>query len=366
MKRRLIHSLFPIFLIFSLVSCNDDDVTPGDLSVFDNGVFIINEGNFTDSDGSLSFFDPDSLSVKQKVFESINNRPFAGLFQSLIFYQDRGYLVDQAGRIEVVNEKDLFSVSAITENLVLPRYFAGHDNKGYVTDWGPYDENFSNKESKVKVFNLDNLAMTGELVTASRPEDILILNGKVYVANSGANVVSVYSTSDNQLIKELETGYGPTRFVPDKNNNIWVICTGAYITTGSLVGIDTGSDQILSTLELSAYAPNGRVAIDDAGETIYFMSEQWASDFSYTETVIYRVKLSLEGIAPGFGEGPERFLEGRNWYGLGMDKDQEIIYVADAVALQGNGTVYRYDLDGELVDSFSVGRGPRDFVFRRQ
>ena len=65
----------------SLLSCNDEDIKRVDLA-YNHGVFIVNEGNFTDSDGSLSFYDKDSLTLRNRVFESVNGRPFAGLMQS--------------------------------------------------------------------------------------------------------------------------------------------------------------------------------------------------------------------------------------------------------------------------------------------
>ena len=56
----------------------------------------------------------------------------------------------------------------------------------------------------------------------------------------------------------------------------------------------------------------------------------------------------------------------RNLYGLGVDPHNDEIYVADAVAFQGNGKVYTYDFSGNKLDEYSVGRGPRDFVFMNQ
>jgi len=349
------------FSIFGF-SCNEEDISLTD-STYDRGVFIINEGNFSDSDGSLSFFDTDSAKVINNLFEKINNRPFAGLLQSMHFYRDRGYLIDQLGRVEIVNEKDLISIQSISGELEIPRYFAGFDNKGYITDWGPYDGNFANKESSLKVFNLSTLMLEEEIETASRPEDIILLKNKLYVANSATNLVSVYDPSDNALITEIEVSPGPSRFVVDKEENLWAICTGAYVSSGALIGLDTENDQLLFDLDLSNYPPNGRISINGTGDIIFFMSEQWNPDFS-TENKVYRVQLMFESLEPLRAGIPQEVVSGQNWYGLGLDPASDILYVADAAGFQGNGSVYRYNLEGDLIDQFFVGRAPRDFVFR--
>ncbi len=357
--------LYVIFFtgISILISCEEKEQFFPESSTLNNGVFILNEGNFADSDGSLSFFNLDSQKVTNRIFEKINDRPFAGLFQSARFYDGHGYFIDQLGRIEVVRENDLISIFSIYSNLDIPRYFAAYETKGFISDWGPYDENYGNNESKIKIYNLSTMEFDAEMNTASRPDDMVVIKDKLFVANSAADIVSIYNPQDNTLIKELEVSPGPTGFVIDRADNLWVICTGAYISTGTLAGIDTDNNELLFNLSLADYAPNGRLAIDGNRETIYFMSEKWNPDFS-TENAIYKVKLTIEDNGPAMAELPLMVVSGRNWYGLGVDPVEDILYVADAVGFQGNGTVFRYDLNGNLIDEFFVGRGPRDFIFR--
>lgn len=355
--------LFTGLILFS--GCNEDDPDPVSTSDFDHGVFVLNEGNFSDSDGSLSFLNLDSLTVINRLFEKINNRPFAGLFQSMRFYEQHGYMIDQLGRLEVIRKNDLVSVYSVSDGFDIPRYFAAHQNTGYVTDWGPYDMNYENPESTIKVFDLSSMNLIREMETASRPEDVLIVKDKMYVANSATNLVSIYDASDQSLLQELEVSMGPTRFVLDHQENLWVICTGAYITTGALDGINTGTDQLIYHLDLTDYPPNGRISIDGSGTRVYYMTETWNPDYS-TLNAVYRVVLIYNGIEPLVVEAPEMVVSGQNWYGLGVDPASEIIYVADAAGFQSNGSIYRYAQNGNLIDKYFVGRGPRDFIFRTE
>jgi DNA-binding beta-propeller fold protein YncE len=348
-----------------LFSCEDKDPEPVETPAYDHGVFILNEGNFTESDGSLSFFDLDSLKVKNNLFERVNGRPFAGVLQSMRIYNGHAYLVDQLGRIEVVREEDLESVFSVSSGFDIPRYFAGYQNRGYFTDWGPYDENFASNESTIEVYDLLTMTPVTSIETASRPEDIRIIGDKIYVANSATNVVSIYNVTDHSLINELEVSAGPVRFVQDKNENLWVICTGAYITTGALNGNSTDSDSLIFNLDLADYSPGGPVAINGAGDVIYFLSQTYNPDFS-TENTVYSIKLIYNDLEPVRVELPEEIVAGSNWYGLGVDPETDMIYVADAAGFLSNGAVSRYDAGGNLIDVFDVGRGPRDFVFRNE
>jgi hypothetical protein len=354
--------LSTLIFVILFTACSDEEVQLKN-SLYNEGVYIINEGNFSDSDGSLSYFDPDSLKVVNNIFEKINNRPFAGLFQSMFFYNERGYMIDQTGRAEIVNGNDLTSVGILSTHLEIPRYFAGFQDTGFISDWGPYDENFVNKESGIKVYNLTTLTFELEIETASRPEDLILLKNKLYVANSATNLVSVYDPTDYSLINEIEISLGPTRFVSDKMKNLWTICTGAYVSNGALVGIETDNDQILFNLELADYPPNGRISINGEGDIIYFMSEEWNPDFT-TKNTVYRVELIFDGLESLQVEIPAEVVSGNNWYGMGIDPGSDILYVADAAGFQGNGSIYRYNLQGDLIDKFFVGRAPRDFVFR--
>jgi hypothetical protein len=358
-----------ILVSFSVVSlfsaCENKDPEPDTAPAYDHGVFILNEGNFTESDGSLSFLDLDSLKIKNNVFEKVNDRPFAGVLQSMRFFDGNAYLIDQLGRIEVVRDEDMVSVFSVSSGFDIPRYFAGYGNRGYITDWGPYDGNFASNESTIEVYDLTAMTPLTAIETASRPEDIRIVGGKIYVANSATNIVSIYDVTDNSLINELEVSTGPVRFVQDKNENLWVICTGAYITTGALNGISTESDSLIFNLDLAGYSPGGPMAINGQGDVIYFLSETYNPDFSTVNTM-YSVDLIYNDLEPVRVELPEEVVSGSNWYGLGIDPLTGIIYVADAAGFLSNGSVLRYDAGGTLIDRYDVGRGPRDFVFRNE
>ena len=355
MRKCIISGLLMLSVIILFVQCNDDP-EPVEESFFNNGVFIVNEGNFTDSDGSLSYYDYDSIKVFNQIFESVNDRPLAAIFQSMNFYDGRGYIIDSNGRIEIVDQKDLSSLGTINGNLTIPRYFEGAGTFGYVTDWGPYDDNWGNPDSEILVFNLESMQLSETIDTPSRPEGIVVVDNLIYVANSGSNQVTIYDPANNSQVNSIEVNNGPTQFALDKNQDLWVLSTGAFITGGALQQINLNTLEVIQTVDISSTVPNGKLTINGDRDILFFMGEVWAPDFSYTENKVYKASVTQP-------ESYTEIISGRNLYGLGVDPENDQVYVADAVGFQGNGEVYVYDFSGIKQDEFSVGRGPNGFVF---
>ncbi|HLF34700.1 MAG TPA: DUF5074 domain-containing protein, partial [Cyclobacteriaceae bacterium] len=324
----------------------------------ENGVFVVNEGNFADADGEITYIDFISGDVRHKLFQGVNSRPFAGVLQSMTMHEGYAYLIDQLGRLEVVEAASFNSAGDISEGLVIPRYISAYGNRGFITDWGPYDENYLNNESRVIEVDLENLSIIKTITTDSRPEGIYADSSHIFVANSATDKISIYDTQDLTPAAQITVPPGPVRFVEDMEGNLWIACTGNYTDRSALVRISRQSLTVTATILVpEGIVLNGGIAINGAGDMIYYLSEQWAEDFSYTLNNIFTH--SVHNINFNYSA----LLSRKNIYGLGVDPVGKGIFLADAVAFQANGWVYVYNENGALLDSVNVDRGPRDFVF---
>ena len=90
---------------FLITSCEDDNNQPA--GEFENGTFVVNEGNFQDADGTISFINPNDGVVKQDLFGSVNNGLALGdVVQSMTIDEDHAYVVvNNSNKIEVVNAR---------------------------------------------------------------------------------------------------------------------------------------------------------------------------------------------------------------------------------------------------------------------
>ncbi|MFC2124498.1 YncE family protein [Bacteroidota bacterium] len=344
---------FPLFYACESEDGIDDEIT----NKYQNGVFIVNEGNFSDKDGSVSWYDYDSSKVILKIYEIANDIPFAGTLQSMAFYGDKGYLIDNSGRLEIVDEKTFVALNRLND-FDIPRHITFSGDKAYITDWGPYGADFSSTESYVAVIDLDADTILTKIETDSRPEGILLAGGKLYVANSNSSKLTVISPDTDEIEKTIDVPYGPSQLLLDKDGNIWITCLGEFGGNSTLIKINSGSDQIETQVELTGDKLNGRLAINGGGDQLFMMTERWSADYTYTENAVFKIPINFQGSSI------EAVVTGTNFYGLGVDPVNNMLYVADANAFSGNGTVIRFDLNGTEIDDLAVGRGPRDFVFK--
>jgi len=168
-----------IFILFSLfTACDKAPQTPDITMLPDSisgGVFIVNEGNFTQGNAALGFV---NIGLKQRfedVFKTANNRNLGDVFQSMNIINDKAYLViNNSGKIEIINPKTFKSIGTIS-GLRSPRYIVKiGNNKAYVSDI--YDNN-------IFVIDLQSNQIIKKIPVKGWVEEMLSLNGNTYTTN---------------------------------------------------------------------------------------------------------------------------------------------------------------------------------------
>lgn len=334
----------------TLASCDDEDDKPK--GAFENGVFVVNEGNYLDADGTISHINTSSGEVTNDLFGSINSgRALGDVVQSMAIEDDLAYIVvNNSNKVEVVNA-NTFEASYTLSDLKYPRYFTTVGDKGYVTEW----VSFSDK-GRVSVVDLTTHAITGSIVTDVGAEHIIETGGKLFVSNSFTNTVSVINPSTQQVTATIEVGSDPGIFVKDHQNKLWVICGGGYddnynpLNDGKLVQIDVAGNAVAKTINLNVNV-SAKLAINKAGNQLFYYKGKSVYRVNITDTAAPAAALLTEPAAIAF-------------YGIGIDPETDILYVADSKAFQGGGTVYSYSTAGTAMSTFTVGRGPNSFVFK--
>ena len=91
MKRH--HLSLLLALAAMLFSCKPDNpVNPNGVTI-GSGVFVLNEGNFQFSNGSLSFYDPKADTVANNLFYKVNNAPLGDVAESMAMMDGKLYIV---------------------------------------------------------------------------------------------------------------------------------------------------------------------------------------------------------------------------------------------------------------------------------
>lgn len=344
--RRLFPMISFVFtLLTALVSCNKDDPKPK--GEFSTGVIIVNEGSFKKADGTIGHFNPSTLEVKQDIFGLKNNGKALGdIVQSLTIDGDLAYIVvNNSNTLEVVNS-NTFVAEYTLANVKLPRYFAVYKGKGYLTEWVSFTD-----PGRVSVINLQDRKIETTITTDFGAEGIIAVDKSIYVSNNFTNTVSVINPADNTVKETIEVGSSPGEFVLDADNKLWVICGGDYgLDNASLYKINPATNKVETSLQLTI-STSSHLALNKAKNQLFFTSGK----------NIYRINTQNPAV-PSVA-----FITANDAvqvYGIGVDPQTDIIYVADAKGFQGNGLVFRYKSDGTVMDTFIAGKGPNGFVFR--
>lgn len=349
-KVRMTAILFAVLILFSASSCDDNDDQPS--GEYASGVFVVNEGNFSAGNGSITHFSNDNVATQNVFGLSNNGRALGDVVQSMTIEDNVGYIVvNNSNKVEVVTAGTFQSLYAIN-GLELPRYITVEDNFAYVTEWVSFSD-----PGRVSVIDLGQRAVVDQVTVGFGAENIIEEDGLLYVSNNFANTVSVIDADSRTVIKTIEVAASPGELLEDANGKIWVVCGGSYGgNDGALVQIDPSksrqadAESVVNTIALDINLAFPKATIGPDGKSIYY----------FTDKKIYRFNVSdpskpSEALIDGTGV--------TSYYGIGIDRRTNVLYAADNKAFAGQGTVYRYQLSGESIDSFATGIGPGNFAF---
>lgn len=356
MKTKHIVSLSMLALTFTFTSCEKDDPEPPITTLippsYTNGVFITNEGPFGSGSGTVSFYSRSNATVSNDIFDAVNLYPLGNIVQSMEIFNGKGYIVvNNAGKVEVVDATSFSSKGVIT-GLTSPRYFLGINNdKGYVSEWGA-----AGVAGAIKVIDLNTKMVTSTIATGKGAEQMVMTGNNVYVACGGGydndSVVTVINATTNAIVKSINVGANPSGLKVDANGNVWVLCSGKsdvsynYITnTGKLVRIDASADTVDLILPFALKPSN--MVINGAKTVLYYSSGG----------KIYAHSSSASTLS-------STVVINRGFYSLGIDPTNDYFYGSDAGDYTSNGKVLRYNATGVVVDSFTVGVIPGNFCFQ--
>lgn len=253
-----------------------------------------------------------------------------------------GYIVvNNSGKIEVVELDEFLSVAAI-EGFPSPRYLLQVDQeKAYVSDL---------KSTSMTVVDLKSNEIAGTIECGKSTDRMVMTSDKVFACNWSAyynneenNTISVIDGINDDFIEYIEVTKEPNSIVLDKNQNIWVLCSGGFMNEEipALYCIDGNSHAILKKLKFPEIASNpGHLTINPAGDSLLFLNNDIFIMDLEEDAIPLNSLISLDDkVVNGFSSDP---VDGK-------------IYVYNAVNYQQNGLVHVYNRDGEFLKNIEVG-----------
>lgn len=352
----MIQNIFKLLFLLSLwlmVGCTDPDSeepNTDQLTFKDQkGVFVLNEGNFMQGNGSISFCPLKNDSIVNDIFYSANQLPTGDVIQSMLLLATEAWIVaNNSGKIEVVDLATFKQKSSIT-GFSSPRYLLPvSDDLVYLSDlYTP----------KVYILSLQTKQVLDSIAVQKPVEKMLKIGNKVFMLNWTSyggyanNTLLVVNTQTHTVVDSLKVTKEPNSMLIDKDGKLWVLCSGGFMheEPATLLKINPENLNIEKTLVFRAtQATPSQLCKNALGDTLYFLNKD-----------VFRMQIG-ESALPQLP-----FINASNklFYGLGVCPSNSHVYISDAIDYQQNGIVYRYSPKGELIYKIKAGIIPASFVF---
>ncbi|WP_229208791.1 DUF5074 domain-containing protein [Dyadobacter luticola] len=348
--------------LFSLViwSCNQSDPDPkGD---YIRGVFVINEGNFSQNNGTISFLTREQNTAEADIFTKVNGTGLKGGVQGYAVSGDLGLiLVDNSAagldKIEFVDANTFTSTGSIgSPDIENPREIVvAGAGKAYVSCWGT-NADYTYKTGYIAVIDLSTKKVIKKIDIASGPENLVYSNGKLYVGTvsyGGGKSLTVINTSTDVVDKTVALDGAVTPIGIDANGKLW---TGAGLKAVRM-NAETYAVEASMPIGTDASKSAGNFVFSGDLKTIFFILSY--SDVNYVthgETYNFAVTDAQINVTTPVIK--------RVFSGLAVDPSQGLIYAGVTPSYAQAGYALRYRADGTLVDSIKVGVAPTGFVFK--
>ncbi|WP_428661368.1 YncE family protein [Runella sp.] len=359
-------------LIISLLSlgfsaCNTSDPEPS--QPYDNGVLILNAGNFLDNNGSISLVQRTSTTASFDIFQKENSRTLAGGLADYTEVNSKGIiLVDNstAGKdiIEIVDARTFKSLSTIpSSDIENPRVAVkATDTKAYVTCWdatGDYS-NFYKSPGYVAVIDLTTNKLAKKITVQNGAESITVIGTEAFVGNTGTGTtkITVIDIATDAVKQTIEIGKNPALLGVDANSKLWLYAGGEMVRLNTQT--KTVETRFKITSPNASKSPSSFTLSADK-KTFYFTNSYYDAAADYVqrgETYSFSVDAAAVAADKPF---INRLFSG----GLGVDPQTGTIYAGVVPSFKQAGYVLRYQPNGTLIDSVKAEIAPSKFFFKK-
>lgn len=364
MKRTLIYLSIATTL---LSSCDKTDTTPS--QAYDNGVIVVNAGNFSDNNGSLSLISRNSQTASYDIFKKENSRTLAGSLSGYVEVNGKGIiLVDNstAGKdlIEIVDAGTFKSLATIpSTEIENPRNVVlASATKAYVTAWDATGDfsNFYKNPGYVAVIDMTTNKISKKIPVQNGAESITVIGNNAFVGYTGADktVITIIDITTDAVLRNVEVGKNSSIIGIDANAKLWAFSGGELVKINTALG--TVESRMKITTTNNSKFPSSFVLSSDKKTIFYTYSFYDATDGYKQKGETYSFGINDSAVSTS-----KPFINRLFAGGLGVDPQTGDIYAGLVPSFKQAGYVLRYKSTGVLIDSVKAEIAPSKFFFKK-
>jgi DNA-binding beta-propeller fold protein YncE len=332
------------------------------------GFYLLNEGNMGMNRASIDLFNYRTGNYTTDIYSERNPtvvKELGDVGNDIKIYGNKVYaVINCSNKVEVIEKWTAKRIKKI--DIPNCRYVTFYKDKAYVSSYsGPVAINPNAEIGFVAEIDTTSLEIKRKVTVGYQPEQMVVHNGKLYVANSGGyrvpnydRTVSVIDLETFTEIKKIDVGINLYSMQIDSRGDIYVSSRGDYYNTPSnLFVIDTKTDEKKLQLDIPV---SDTCLVDDL---LYFYSVSW-SYLTNSNKVTYgildtKTKKVINDKIITDGTDKQIIIP----YGLQVNPETKEIYITDAQNYVVTGYIYCFTPEGKLKWKTTAGNIPAHIAF---
>ena len=251
------------------------------------GMYVLNEGNMGSNKASIDFLDLDENKPTVHYLRNIYSERNPNVVKELgdvgndikIYGSKLWIVVNVSNKVEVATADSCKRITQI--NIPNCRYLVFKDGFAYVSSYvGPVK--FDKDAPLGMVYKVDTVDFKKKdsVVVGYQPEELCIVDNKLYVANSGGYRAPNYDHTLSEIdlatfkeIRKIKVGLNPHHCQVDHYGQIWVTSRGNYNDVPSRIyRLYKGRNQLYEVMD-SIDTPVSGLSI--VGDSLYYYGTAW-------------------------------------------------------------------------------------------
>lgn len=379
MKKRVYILLLGICMVWTGCRTDAEDIIPSqdeEVSTDNSaqtresikGFYLLNEGNMGSNKCTLDFYDATTGIYTRNIYAEVNPsvvKELGDVGNDLQVYDGKLWAVVNCSHF--VEVMDAGTAEHITQ-ISIPncRYICFDGEYAYVSSYaGPVQIDPNARLGYVAKIDIKSLQVVDTCTVGYQPDELVVSDGRIYVANSGGyrvpnydRTVSVIDIASFRVVETIDVAINLHRMEVDKRGYVWVSSRGDYYGRGSKTFvIDTKGNEVCDSFEVA----NSEMTI--SGDSLYIIGSEW-SYVSNSWRVTYKIidTEKRQVVSENFiADGTDSRI--RMPYGVAVNRYAGELYITDAGNYVSPGTLYCFSLDGVLKWSVRTGDIPAHFAF---
>ena len=348
MKKQI---LFASLMALVMVSCDKCKDANQDQRDYSQGDYIINEGSFGNSNGSITYVGG-SLVITD-VFHEVNSLPIGDVVTDFDRIGDFGYTVSNNTQKVIVTDGISFKRTSEITGFSYPREMVQvASNVAAVSDGAT--------SGSIKFVDLISKSVFTSVNVGKGPEGMLVNDGKLYVCNSGGwdidSTISVVNVGTFQVMQTINVARKPVEIVRTTDGYVWVLCSGEtqYDANWNVIG----------------HTPAALVRVNPTdGTTMPFQIGNlgdhplnMALDALHNRILIANNQVEIFDLATQtFSATPFSVIQAN---GIDINPLDNYVWVCGPTDFTSNSVVTVYDTNGNVSRTITAGIGARKVAFK--